>query len=93
MNAHTAVTPPAAVDIQVEGALAAQVQPILDDMGVDLAYAVRCLLREFVRDPHLPLQPNQTTIDAMEAARRGETTRVGSVAELFATLDVDDEDG
>ena len=92
MNAQAAVTPSAAVDIQVEGALAAEVQPILDDMGVDLAYAVRCLLREFVRDPHLPLQPNQTTIDAMEAGRRGETKKFDSVAALMADLKSDDED-
>ena len=91
MNAHAAVPPPA-VDIQVEGALAAQVQPILDDMGVDLAYAVRCLLREFVRDPHLPLQPNQTTIDAMEAGRRGETKTFDSIAAMSADLKSDDED-
>ena len=92
MNAHAAVTPPATVDVPVEGALAAEVQPILDDMGVDLAYAVRCLLREFVRDPHLPLQPNQTTIDAMEAGMRGETKKFDSIEAMWADLKSDDED-
>ena len=92
MNAHTAVTPLAAVDVPVEGALAAQVQPILDDMGVDLAYAVRCLLREFVRDPHLPLQPNAETVAAMEAVERGDVRSFDSIEALFADLNSDEAD-
>ncbi len=37
-----------------------------------------------------PLLPNETTIWAMEDARAGRVTRVGSVAELFAELNADD---
>jgi hypothetical protein len=35
--------------------------------------------------------PRRATIVAMLAARRGETTRVNSVAELFSALDADDD--
>lgn len=42
------------------------------------------------RLPFEPLVPNAQTIAAMEAARRGELTRVGNVDDLMADLNADD---
>ena len=42
--------------------------------------------------PFNPLEPNQETIDAMKAARRGEVKKVASVKALFDELDEDDDD-
>lgn len=43
-------------------------------------------------DPPPPLVPNAETIEAIEEARRGELTYVGSIEELKALLDRDYED-
>lgn len=40
--------------------------------------------------PFAPLVPNEETIEAMKAARRGELTKVGSTKELLASLNEDD---
>ena len=40
--------------------------------------------------PFDPLTPNEETIAAMKAARRGELVRVGSTAELLNDLHADD---
>ncbi len=42
------------------------------------------------RLPFEPLAPNDETIEAMKAARRGELVDVGGVDELMADLDADD---
>ncbi len=42
------------------------------------------------RSPFEPLVPNEETIRAMEAARRGELIDVGSVEELMADFDQND---
>jgi hypothetical protein len=41
--------------------------------------------------PFEPLVPNAETIEAMKAARRGETTTVASPEALLASLDADDK--
>jgi DNA-damage-inducible protein J len=40
--------------------------------------------------PFNPLVPNDETIEAMKAVRRGETTPVSSITDLFTDLDSDD---
>ena len=39
--------------------------------------------------PFEPLVPNEETIEAMKAARRGEVTTVGSPGKLLASLKAD----
>ncbi len=55
-----------------------------------------CLLMQKIavekKLPFNPLEPNQETIDAMKAARRGEVKKVASVKALFDELDEDDDD-
>ncbi|HTJ58296.1 MAG TPA: type II toxin-antitoxin system RelB/DinJ family antitoxin [Devosiaceae bacterium] len=55
---------------------------VLRAMGLTLSDAVRLMLVRIANDkvlPFDPLIPNAETIEAMKAARRGETTKVGSV--------------
>jgi DNA-damage-inducible protein J len=40
--------------------------------------------------PFEPFEPNAETIEAMEAARRGEVVKVGDIDGLFASLHADD---
>ena len=42
--------------------------------------------------PFEPLIPNEATIKAMKAARRGEVVTVGSVDNLLANLNDDEDD-
>jgi len=42
------------------------------------------------KDKALPFEPNETTIEAMKAARRGELVIVGNIEGLFADLHADD---
>ncbi|MDB5556283.1 MAG: hypothetical protein JWL86_6267 [Rhizobium sp.] len=44
------------------------------------------------REKRLKLEPNAETIEAIEAARRGEMTNVDSVEHLFASLNADDSE-
>jgi DNA-damage-inducible protein J len=40
--------------------------------------------------PFEPFEPNETTTEAMKAARRGELVTVGDIEGLFADLHADD---
>jgi DNA-damage-inducible protein J len=55
-----------------------------------------CLLMQKIavekKLPFNPLEPNETTIEAMKAARRGEAKKVASVKALFDELDEDNDD-
>ena len=42
------------------------------------------------RLPFEPLIPNEETVEAMAAARRGELVTVGGLGDLLANLNVDD---
>ena len=42
------------------------------------------------RLPFEPLAPNDETVEAMEAARRGELVHIGGVDELMADLEADE---
>ncbi len=66
---------------------------VLEAMGLTVSDAVRLMMVRIANDkalPFNPLVPNAETVEAMKAARRGETTKVKSVAELFDALDADD---
>lgn len=66
---------------------------ILGASGLTVSDAFRMLLVRTVAEkalPFDPLVPNQETIDAMLAARRGELETVGTVDGLMADLHADD---
>jgi DNA-damage-inducible protein J len=66
---------------------------VLDAMGLTVSDAFRMMMIRIAREkalPFEPLIPDEETIEAIKAARRGELTTVGSVEELFASLNADD---
>jgi DNA-damage-inducible protein J len=66
---------------------------ILATMGLTVSDAFRLLLIRIVKEkalPFEPLIPNNETIEAMKAARRGELVTVKNVDELLSSLNADD---
>ena len=61
--------------------------------GLTLSDAFRMLLMRTVADralPFNPLTPNEETVAAMKAARRGDLVKIGSVDKLLVDLHADD---
>jgi len=66
---------------------------VLDAIGLTASDAFRMMMVRIAAEKRLPfdpLVPNAQTIAAMEAARRGELTGIGSVDDLMADLNADD---
>ena len=66
---------------------------VLATMGLTVSDAFRMLLVRVAREkalPFEPLVPNNETIEAMKAARRGDMVTVGSINNLLADLNADD---
>ncbi len=66
---------------------------ILGAAGLTISDAFRMMLVRTVAEralPFDPLGPNDETIEAMKAARRGELVTMGTVDDLFADLHEDD---
>ena len=66
---------------------------ILATMGLTTSDAFRMLMIRIVREkslPFEPLVPNEETIQAMLAARRGELTTVEHIDDLLDSLNADD---
>ncbi len=66
---------------------------VLGAMGLTVSDAVRLLLVKVAREkalPFEPLVPNEETIEAMKAARRGELVTVDSPEALLHSLDAED---
>lgn len=66
---------------------------VLAAMGLTVSDAFRLLLTRVAREkalPFEPLIPNEETIAAMKAARRGELTTVSNIDRLLADLNADD---
>jgi DNA-damage-inducible protein J len=62
---------------------------VLASMGLTVSDAFRMLLIRIAKEkalPFDPLIPNEETIEAMRAARRGELTTVGDPDNLLASL-------
>ena len=66
---------------------------VLGAIGLTASDAFRLMMVRIATEKRLPfdpLVPNEETIEAMKAARRGELAAVGSVDGLMADLDADD---
>jgi DNA-damage-inducible protein J len=66
---------------------------VLEAMGLTASDAFRMMMIRIAREkalPFEPLVPNEDTIEAIKAVRRGEVTSVGSVDALFESLNADD---
>ncbi len=70
-----------------------EAEEVLRPMGYTTSDVVRLLITRIARDkalPFEPFEPNETTVEAMSAARRGEVVTVGGIEGLFASLHADD---
>jgi len=77
----------------IDIALQQQAERIFAEEGITAADVYRQLLLRTIEAQHVPLDlfsPNVETIEAMEAARRGEVFHAASVEELMAQLHADD---
>lgn len=86
MSAHSVVR--ARIDEETKTEAAA----VLKAMGLSVSDAFRLMMVRIARDkalPFEPLVPNEETIEAMKAARRGELTTVGEPENLLASLNAD----
>jgi len=78
----------ARIDEQTKNEAAA----VLKAMGLTVSDAFRLMMVRIAKEkalPFEPLVPNEETIEAMKAARRGEVTTVGSPGKLLASLKAD----
>eukprot|EP01035_Chromulina_nebulosa_P043976 gene43976-biopygen30097 len=66
---------------------------VLAAMGLTASDAFRMMMIRIAREkalPFEPLVPNEETVEAIKAARRGELTTVASIDDLLASLNADD---
>mgnify|MGYP001417267543 CR=1 FL=1 len=66
---------------------------VLASIGLTVSDAFRLMLVRVAVEkklPFEPLVPNEETIEAMRAARRGDVVAVGNVDNLLADLNADD---
>jgi DNA-damage-inducible protein J len=78
----------ARIDEQIKNEAAA----VLKAMGLTVSDAFRLMMVRIAKEkalPFEPLVPNDETIEAMKAARRGELMTVGSPEGLLASLNED----
>jgi DNA-damage-inducible protein J len=70
-----------------------EAEDVLASLGLTVSDALRLLLARVAAEkalPFEPLVPNKRTVDAIEAARRGELTTVASPDDLLRRLHADD---
>jgi DNA-damage-inducible protein J len=83
----------AVVRARIDERIKNEAAAVLGAMGLTVSDAFRLLMVRIAKDkalPFAPLVPNEETIEAMKAARRGELVTVGSTDELLASLNADD---
>jgi len=71
----------------------AEAGAVLAAMGLTVSDAFRMLLTRIAAEkalPFEPLVPNEETVEAIKAARRGELINAGEPDELIARLNADD---
>lgn len=87
------MTENAVVRARIDERIKNEAAAVLGAMGLTVSDAFRLLMVRIAKDkalPFAPLVPNEETIEAMKAARRGELTTAGSPDKLVARLNEDD---
>jgi DNA-damage-inducible protein J len=80
------------VRARIDEADKAEASAVLAAMGLTLSDAFRMLVKRIAKEkalPFEPLVPNEETIAAMKAARRGELTTAGPPGKLLTSLNAD----
>jgi DNA-damage-inducible protein J len=86
---HAYGTVSARIDRDVNG----EATRVLKAMGLTPAMAFRVMMKRIAAENEMPFEvfvPNAETIEALEAARRGEVKTCDTVEELFEDLNSDD---
>lgn len=81
------------IHVRVDERVKAKATKALAAMGLSVSDAVRVLLTRVAAEKALPFNvqvPNETTVAAMEEARRGDLKSFDSVTDLMADLNADD---
>ena len=87
------VTQNAVVRARIDQRIKNEAAAVLGAMGLTVSDAFRLMMIRIAREkalPFEPLVPNEETIEAMKAARRGELVTAGSPEELMTKLNEDD---
>jgi len=80
------------VRARIDEATKIEAAAVLKAMGLTVSDAFRLMMVKIAKEkalPFEPLVPNEETIEAMKAARRGELVTVGPPAKLLASLNAD----
>ncbi len=81
------------VRARIDGRTKAEAEAVLASIGLTVSDAFRLMMVRIAKEkalPFEPLLPNDETIEAMKAARRGELVNVGSIDNLFVELNAGD---
>ncbi len=81
------------VRARIDEAIKTEATAVLGAMGLTVSETFRLMMVRIAKDkalPFEPLTPNEETIEAMKAARRGELVTAGSVSQLLSSLNADD---
>lgn len=81
------------VRARIDSAVKEEADAVLASIGLTVADAFRLMMVRIANDkalPFEPLVPNPETVEAMQAARRGDVTKSESINSLFTQLNADD---
>ena len=80
------------VRARIDERIKTEAAAVLSAMGLTVSDAFRLMMIKIAKEkalPFEPLVPNEETIEAMKAARRGELATVGPPGQLLASLNAD----
>jgi len=81
------------VRARIDGNIKIEAEAVLASIGLTASDAFRMLMMRIAKEkqlPFTPLVPNEETIEAMKAARRGDLVAVGSADNLLERLNAGD---
>ena len=76
-----------------DGKIKEEAAAVLAEVGLTVSDAFRLMMLRIAAEKRLPFEPlvpNEETVEAMAAARRGELITVGGLSDLVADLNADD---
>jgi DNA-damage-inducible protein J len=86
------MTANAVVRARIDEQTKTEAAAVLQAMGLTVSDAFRLMMVRIAKEkalPFEPLVPNEETIEAMKAARRGELVTVGSTGKVLASMNVE----
>lgn len=81
------------VRARIDSAVKEEADAVLASIGLTVSDAFRLMMVRIANDkalPFEPLVPNPETVEAMQAARRGDVSKSESIDSLFTQLNADD---